>query len=178
MKLVVGLGNPGKDYERTRHNVGFMVVEASARRMAKSQWQMEKKFQSETVKSNNELLLVKPQTFMNSSGVAVAKIMKNYKLTASSIYVVHDDLDIKLGEYKIQFGKGPHKHNGVTSVEQQLKTKEFWHVRVGVAGKHYEQIKARGGSMAEEYVLKPFANEEKPVIEATIEAVVTELLKV
>jgi len=178
MKLIVGLGNPGKEYAATRHNVGFMVVEALARQVATGQWQMEKRLQVEiyeSTTSSSKLVLAKPQTFMNNSGLAVAKIAKSYQLKANSLYVVHDDLDIKLGEYKIQFGKGPHIHNGINSVEQHLKTKDFWRVRIGIAGKYYGQVKVKGGSIAEEYVLKPFGQEEQKRIHQVIDQVTQEL---
>lgn len=180
MKVVVGLGNPGEKYEKTRHNLGFMVVDKLSQPMANGQWPMEKKFQAEVYKlkaNSYQLILVKPQTFMNNSGLVVKKITESYKLKTKSLYVVHDDLDIQLGKYKIQFGKGPHQHNGVKSVEEYLKTKDFWRVRVGVAGAHYPKIKARGGSMAEEYVLKPFAKSEQPIIQETIDKAIKELMQ-
>lgn len=184
MRIIVGLGNPGKEYEQTRHNVGFMVVEALAWQIGDGQWQMVKNFQSEVLKLDarryklvTDLLLAKPQTYMNNSGLAVKKIAKSYKLPANSLYVVHDDLDLPLGRYKIQFGKGPHVHNGVRSVEQHLKTKDFWRVRVGIAGKHLETLRARGGSVADEYVLRPFPRKEREWLQTAIQDLVVELIR-
>src|SRR4030042_2590907 len=114
MKLVVGLGNPGEKYKNTRHNVGFSVLDKLQTEISKSEFlnskqipnsnfQLNSKFQS-LVTIYQSLILAKPQTFMNSSGIAVAKLATFYKIQANNIWVIHDDLDIKLGEYKIQKG--------------------------------------------------------------------------
>jgi len=127
MKIVVGLGNPGVEHENNRHNVGFVVVDRLA---AGAGW--ESKFDS-LIHKSGDVVLVKPLTFMNRSGEAVAQIMNFYKMNSDDLAVVHDDLDIRLGEFKMQKGVGPKVHNGLTSVEVQLSTKDFWRVRVGVA---------------------------------------------
>ncbi len=190
MKLIVGLGNPGDKFKDTRHNVGFMVVEEIQKQVFSNQltvnskenkFSFEKNFDSMICKlktENCELLLIEPQTFMNNSGNAIKKLITNYQLPITNLYVIHDDLDIPLGQYKIQFGKGPKVHNGLNSVETQLKTKDFWRVRIGVQGEHYQQIKAQGKSMAEEYVLKPFGKDEMPVITQVINEAAKELLKI
>src|SRR6187431_1384554 len=103
MKLIVGLGNPGKDYEKTRHNVGFMVVDEL--------------LNNSKTKKLKDLKILKSTNFMNDSGLFVKKILDSNNLDTGNIYVVHDDLDIKLGEYKIQFGRGPKDHNGILSIE-------------------------------------------------------------
>src|SRR4030042_2946877 len=98
MKLVIGLGNPGEKYKNTRHNVGFMVVDALASKVDSGQWAVIRKYNCSLYTVHQTLILVKPQTFMNSSGIAVAKLAAFYKVPAANIYVIHDDLDIKLGE--------------------------------------------------------------------------------
>lgn len=183
MKLVVGLGNPGQEYERTRHNVGFMALETLFERMTndklpitnqgqRSNFKFQSKFEAEVARSG-EVILVKPQTFMNRSGEAVRKVVDYYRIDPQDIWVVHDDLDIKLGEYKIQLGKGPKVHNGVTSVEQTLGTKDFWRVRVGTDNRDKRQ-ETRDMS-GEDYVLQPFLREEQPIIEGVINILAKEV---
>jgi len=127
MKLVVGLGNPGEKYKNTRHNVGFLMVD---KLFGEVEWGVSKS--TKTLRSwvefkGEKVELVKPQRFMNKSGVAVKIIKKKHpKLKNEDIYVIHDDLDIKLGEYKIDKGKGPKVHNGLASIYEQIGTKEFW----------------------------------------------------
>jgi peptidyl-tRNA hydrolase, PTH1 family len=167
MKLIVGLGNPGLEYEKTRHNVGFEVVNRSG----VLSWKKSEKLEAEVAKID-DLILAKPMTFMNNSGRAVRKLVDFYKLDMSDLWVIHDDLDIPLGEYKIQMGVGPKIHNGVVSVEESLGTNDFWRVRIGVDN--------RGGSReirGEDYVLGKFKEDEKSVIERVIGEVVTEILE-
>ena len=140
MKLIVGLGNPGQKYKNNRHNVGFMVVDELARHAPGKPW-----------------ILFKPQKFMNRSGVAV----KNLRVrNLQDLFVVHDDLDIELGKFKISFGKGPKVHNGLRSIYEQLGTKDFWHVRIGIDNRLKTGFKGTG----EEYVLQNFRPEEKKII--------------
>lgn len=166
MKIVVGLGNPGVEYENNRHNVGFMVVDSLA---GEAKW--ESKFDSLIVKSN-DVILVKPLTFMNQSGKAVHEIMNFYKVARGDLIVIHDDLDIRLGEYKIQMGIGPKVHNGVTSVEAQLSTKDFWRVRIGVDNRPVGEARAPG----DEYVLADFTKDERVVVDELIVKITSQLL--
>ncbi|MEJ2347711.1 MAG: aminoacyl-tRNA hydrolase, partial [Patescibacteria group bacterium] len=135
MKLLVGLGNPGEEHKNNRHNVGFMVVDELFLLIKPGSetkyFSMQKKFDTEIFKSG-EVILVKPQTFMNSSGKAVKKILDHFKIKTSDLWVIHDDLDIPLGDFKIQKGKGPKLHKGVMSIEKELNKSDFWRVRVGV----------------------------------------------
>lgn len=163
MKLILGLGNPGKEYERTRHNAGFMVVDHFVISSFShfDSWVLEKKFKSEVCEASidgQKVLLAKPQTFMNSSGEAVAALVNYHKIDADDVLVIHDDLDLSLGSFKLQKGTGPKGHNGVLSVENCLGVKGFWRLRVG--------INARVGAIhespatGEEYVLNKFTTEE------------------
>lgn len=155
MKLIVGLGNPGEEYRNTRHNVGFLFLDYFAQ---KNSFKLNKKFNSEMleISQNNEKnILAKPQTFMNRSGEAVSKIKNFYKIENENLYVVHDDLDIRLGEFKIQKGVGPKMHNGIISIEESLKEKDFYRIRIGVDNR--TDVKIPG----QEYVLGRFAKEEK-----------------
>lgn len=172
MKLVVGLGNPGRKYKGSRHNVGFAVADALALQMANSKWLIVKKFQSSVIRHQASIILAKPQTFMNRSGEAVRKIISNFQSPISNLYVIHDDLDIRLGRYKIQFGKGPRQHNGLQSIYDQLGSKNFWHIRIGV------EQRAKGIELrmpGEEYVLQRFTEEEQEIIEQVVLEVVSEL---
>jgi PTH1 family peptidyl-tRNA hydrolase len=198
MKIIVGLGNPGKEYEKTRHNAGFLVLEELKARMINDpfdtaqdkqssiinqdlsfEFQMNKRLGAEVVKVG-EVMLVKPQGFMNRSGEVVKKIVDFFKIPVtsnqtpenSSLWVVHDDLDIKLGEYKIQFGRGPKVHNGVNSIREALGTDQFWYVRVGIDNRATsDRLQATG----EEYVLRPFMEDERDIIERVVEAVAEEI---
>ena len=174
MKLIVGLGNPGEQYTRTRHNVGFVVVEKVVEKLEGVSWRLEKKFEAEVIQIG-ETLFVKPQTFMNRSGESVAKIVRLYKISDESVYVVHDDLDIILGEYKLQLGKGPRLHYGVESVEQELGSKKFWRARVGVEN---SDVKGNSGIPGEQYSLQNFAPYEQETLTKVIEQVVAKLVGV
>lgn len=149
MKLIVGLGNPGKEYEKSRHNLGFQFIDYLAN---KYDSKFVNKFQSlySEVKLKNvgKVILLKPQTFMNASGNAVQQATKFYKIPAENIFIVFDDLDIKAGEFKIQKGKYPKIHNGVNDIINKLGTDQVWFVRIGsdersdverkfIAGKDY-----------------------------------------
>lgn len=189
MFIFVGLGNPGKKYQATRHNVGWLVLDEIKKHYLakKSKFLSKKKLKSQVCFSEffkNRVVLIKPETFMNNSGLAVSKVIKAFtdyqlvdrEMEIDNLYVIHDDLDLPLGSYKIQFGKGPHQHNGLSSVEQHLKTKAFWRIRIGIASEHYQKIKLEAGSIAEEYILKPFAQAEKEVIDKVIHKITEELL--
>lgn len=177
MKMIVGLGNPGEKYHSTRHNIGFMVVEELAKQILKSQilqFSNSKKFNAELIQDKN-FILVKPQTFMNDSGVAVAAICRFYKIDLRDLYIVHDDLDIPIGNYKIQHGKGPQVHNGLLSVEQELGTDQFWNVRVGVENR---VVRGNKGVPGVVYSLQDFEGEEKKIIEDVVVKIVDELSRV
>jgi PTH1 family peptidyl-tRNA hydrolase len=160
MKCIVGLGNPGKDYEATRHNVGCMVVDALRESLPiEPRFSVQAKFNALFVQQG-EVVLLKPQTYMNLSGKAVASVLNYFKLDpATDLLVVHDDLDIAFGEHKLQFATGPKMHNGVASVEQHLGTKDFWRLRVGIdaPSRTPNNIKIPG----EAYVLQSFSIDER-----------------
>lgn len=174
MKLIIGLGNPGKKYENNRHNVGFHVAEALAIKLsgdgAIKQWRDDKKFGSSLLTLDSSLILAKPQTFMNDSGRAVAKLVNWYKIEPNDVYVIHDDLDISLGAYKIQKGKGPRLHYGVQSIEKALGTEDFWRVRIGVDNRSNENR-----TPGEQYVLQDFTEEEMETVNEVIDKIIKEL---
>jgi peptidyl-tRNA hydrolase, PTH1 family len=181
MKLIVGLGNPGKRYENTRHNVGFMVVEAFATKIlnlqltnsnkfSNSNFQFKKKFESDLL-INDKFILAKPQTYMNLSGNTVSKIVNHYKIKHTDLWVIHDDLDLRLGEYKIQFAKGPKLHYGISSIEEKLGSNNFWRVRIGVDNREKDNRIA-----GEDYVLQPFSSQELDIINKTSAKIIEELI--
>lgn len=171
MKCVVGLGNPGAKYSQNRHNVGFMVVDQLAKKLENAEWAMTKKFNAEIILAKN-YILVQPQTYMNDSGEAVSAICRFYKIKNEDLYIVHDDLDIAIGNYKIQHGKGPQVHNGLRSIEEKLGTDQFWNVRVGVENRPVRGNKGIPGMV---YSLQDFTTEEKVLVAGVIDKVVVDL---
>lgn len=170
MKCIVGLGNPGEKYQSNRHNAGFMVVDDLAKKLELN-FNNNSKFESE-IAYNDRVILVKPQTFMNDSGKAVAAVKRFYKIELNDLYIVHDDLDIPLGKYKIQHGKGPQVHNGLLSVEQLLGSDKFWNVRVGVENREVRGNKGIPGTV---YSLQDFKDEERGIIGSVIQQISREL---
>lgn len=133
MRLIVGLGNPGREYEETRHNVGFMVVEALAERAGVAV--SDKKFKARVGRARIagcDCLLMKPQTYMNLSGASVGPALGFYKLTTGDLVVVHDDLDLEAGRIKLKQGGGHGGHNGLRSLKTHLPDDGFIRVRVGI----------------------------------------------
>ena len=122
MKAIIGLGNPGPKHEGNRHNVGFMARDALAQKEG-LKFSEQKLFKAEVVDYGEELLLVKPNTFMNNSGESVRALVKNYNV---DVVVLYDDIDIPLGEVRCSFARGAGGHNGVQSIIDHLGTKEFF----------------------------------------------------
>lgn len=166
--MIVGLGNPGKEYEYTRHNVGFRTVDAVAKKLGLS-FESSPKLLSAVAKGS-DMVLVKPQTFMNASGRAVQAVLQFYKLSPEDLIVVHDDLDIVLGEYKRQMATGPKSHNGLLSIYEALGTQEFTHVRIGVDGR--ENDRSVPGNA---YVLQSFSEVEETQLAEVIREVIDDL---
>ena len=134
IKLIAGLGNPGREYEGTRHNAGFWWIEEFARTHGGT-FKAESKFHGLVARSQvngKEILLLKPQTFMNASGRAVAALAQFYKITAAEIWVVHDELDLPPGSAKLKFGGGPGGHNGLKDMMAHFDTRDFWRLRIGI----------------------------------------------
>ena len=156
MKLVIGLGNPGENYKNNRHNVGQMVV-------------AKLKIQSTRLK---DVVIAQTNTFMNDSGKFIESLVNNYHVAASDLFIIHDDLDIVFGSYKIQLGKGPKDHKGLESIDQALGTSEYWHVRVGVDNRDPENR-----TLGEEYVLQDFTKEEFLKVDGVVGEAVRDLCK-
>lgn len=161
--LIVGLGNPGKDYERTRHNVGFMVVDGFARVKGLS-WKHEPTLRSMIAEGNvdgQKMLLVKPTTYMNASGEAVRLVMDRFHIPADSVVVVSDDVALALGTLRVRAEGGAGGHNGLKSIIQHIGSQTFWRVKVGV-NPPPEHVSL------ETYVLNRFMKEEHGVIDRAV----------
>jgi PTH1 family peptidyl-tRNA hydrolase len=134
IKLIVGLGNPGREYEATRHNAGFWWVDELAR-SHNVNFKADSKFHGLVAKANlhgHEVHLLKPQTFMNVSGRSVGAVAQFYKIEPAQILVVHDELDLPPGSAKLKLGGGHGGHNGLKDIIAHLGTKEFWRLRIGI----------------------------------------------
>ena len=165
MKIIVGLGNPGPEYETTRHNIGFLAIDHML-----DQWKsfenqrMQSKFQSELASgqtpSKIKCVLVKPQTFMNLSGHSVGDIVRFFKSAVSDVIVVHDDIDLPFGNIRIKQGGGHGGHNGLKSLDSNLGDVTYVRVRVGVGRAEHASVSA--------HVLGPFSNTELKELESLL----------
>ena len=134
IKLIVGLGNPGADYERTRHNAGFWLIDAIAEDLRES-FTNEKSFSGLVAKARvqaEQVFLAKPQTYMNRSGQCVGALARFYKLDAQEILVLHDELDLFPGQVKVKQGGGHAGHNGLRDIQSVLGSADFWRLRLGI----------------------------------------------
>ena len=151
MILIVGLGNPGKKYKYTRHNVGFQVIDELTK-IKRRGW-----------------FLAKPQAFMNQSGKAVKKLVTSYRLPVTSLWVIHDDIDLPLDKIRISKGQGAAGHKGVQSIINELGTKDFWRVRIGICPKKGKP------KNVEKFVLQKFTKEEEKVVKEVIQEAIKKL---
>ncbi|OZC52529.1 aminoacyl-tRNA hydrolase [Rhodococcus sp. 14-2483-1-1] len=162
--LIVGLGNPGPQYEKTRHNVGFMVADALAGRIGGA-FSSHKKSNSDIVQARlgrRSVVVAKPRTFMNLSGQPVAALARFFSIDAANIVVVHDELDIDFGALRLKLGGGEGGHNGLRSISQHLSTKDYLRVRVGVG-------RPPGRMDPASFVLKPFSAAERKDLGVVVE---------
>jgi len=151
MILIAGLGNPGKKYEKTRHNIGFRVIDELAKQQS------------------GDFVLLKPQTFMNNSGDEVSAKVNFYKIKPADLWVVHDDIDLKIGEFKISRNRGSAGHKGVESIIKKLGTKDFNRIRIGTCP-------VRGKPKAvEKFVLQNFTKAEAVVLKKVIEDILEQI---
>jgi peptidyl-tRNA hydrolase, PTH1 family len=175
MIMLAGLGNPGEEYRNTRHNAGFLFVDylyQHAEEVIKP-WKYDKYINANlaVITLNQNITLLKPHTFMNLSGQSIKNYATRYELGVENIYVAHDDLDLRLGNFKIQNGIGPKMHNGISSIEDALGSKDFWRIRIGI-DKREESNDVSG----EAYVLSKFSVEEKEKLIANFDFIYERLL--
>ena len=180
MKLIIGLGNPGEKYEKTRHNAGFLAIDKIAASIRYQVVSRQQKFDAEIssgIINNEKVILAKPQTFMNNSGQAVQAILDYYKIGLEDVIVIHDDLDIALGEYKIAKNRGSAGHRGVQSIIDYFGTKDFTRARIGIGIKYvglavlFEEEDHKKIPV-EKFVLQRFSDEEMLELEKVLEEII------
>jgi len=165
LHLIVGLGNPGREYARTRHNAGFLVLDRLAER-AKASWTTERKFNARVAKSEHDshrVILCQPETFMNSSGEAVGPLLNFHKLPLNRLLVVVDDADLPFGEIRFRPGGSSGGHHGLESIEQHVGSREYARQRIGIG---------RGARNVREitnHVLAPFRADEQKLLEKVLQ---------
>lgn len=167
-RLIVGLGNPGREYAKTRHNAGFLWIERLAASLQAS-FRAESKFYAQVAAARSadgvDLRLAMPQTFMNRSGQAVASLARFYRVAPGEILIAHDELDLKPGVVKLKQGGGSAGHNGLKDIAAALGGGDFWRLRIGIGH-------PRDGALSEQevadYVLHPAAGEEQSLIDDAI----------
>lgn len=179
MKLVIGLGNPGKQYAKTRHNVGFIILNQLRQQLSEensvSNWELSKKFNAEIAiytLPSEKIILAKPMTFMNDSGQAVSLIMHFYQIDPKDLIIVHDDKDLALGLIKVQTDRGHAGHNGIRSIAEHISTQNFTRVRVGIASDNPKKM-----TDTAKFVLSNFSLMERKKVKKVIELGIQEIVK-
>lgn len=168
MWLVVGLGNPGSQYQMTRHNIGFMVVDAWVHSMNAGSFKSEHKAETKKIKidldgKSEEILIAKPQTYMNKSGESVQALMHFYKITIEKILVIHDDIDQPFGAIKFHKNRGHGGQNGIRNITEMLGTMDYARLKIGVGRPSHP------GFDIGDYVLSSFPKDEIPLLNEVIE---------
>jgi len=169
MRLLVGLGNPGSRYARNRHNIGFVIADAVARRYGFSAYRDRFKGEiAEGTVAGDKRLLLKPQTFMNDSGESVLAAMSFYKIAPADIIVIHDELDLRPGKVRVKRGGGSAGHNGLRSIDALIGP-DYWRVRIGIGHPGIKEL-------VHPYVLQNFTPDEARLIVAPLLDAVTETI--
>ncbi len=167
LKVIVGLGNPGSKYTKTRHNAGFWFVEEVARKYSAT-FRQEKKFHGEVAKvsvEGNDIWLLKPNTFMNGSGLSVKSLLSFYRVTAEQLLVAHDEIDLSPGTIKLKLSGGHGGHNGLRDIISQLGSKDFHRLRIGVGHPGSKDLVV-------DYVLRNASRDDRISIDNDIDAAV------
>lgn len=164
IKIIVGLGNPGKDYAKTRHNAGFLAVDYLIQKNRKNA--MAGKNKNFEYFKIGALILIKPLTFMNESDKAVKDGLKYFKAKPEEILIIRDDSDIFFGDYKLKFNSASGGHKGIESIISSLKTKEFWQLKIGI--RPFKEFRRQ---KSEKFVLKNFTKEEFQKLEKIFEEI-------
>ena len=168
IRLIVGLGNPGPDYEQTRHNAGFWLVDNLANSLPNARLQRESGFNAlvaKTIIGGNQLWLLEPQTYMNRSGQSVGAIARFYKIQPDEVLVVHDELDLPPGAAKLKKGGSSGGHNGLKDITSALGTQDYWRLRIGIG--HPRTLNLN--QPVADFVLHRPRREEQLLIEEAIE---------
>jgi PTH1 family peptidyl-tRNA hydrolase len=164
LRLVVGLGNPGREHAATRHNAGFWYADGLASRLS-ANFAHESRFASDVARAA-DVRIAKPLTYMNASGRAVAALARFFGFLPSEILVVHDELDLKPGEAKLKLGGGHAGHNGLRDIQAQLGAADFWRLRIGI-GHPRDSVLPQQAVV--DYVLKPPRPEERGALESALD---------
>ncbi|ARD48456.1 aminoacyl-tRNA hydrolase [Sporosarcina sp. P37] len=163
MKLLIGLGNPGKNYEKTRHNIGFQVIDELARRWQAPPFQQKFNGQYTTIHTpEGKVILLKPMTYMNLSGECVRPLADYFEVNDEELLVLYDDLDLPAGKIRLRQKGSAGGHNGMKSIIAHMATSEFNRIRIGVD-------RPSGGMKVSDYVLSPFGKDEQPLMEEAIQ---------
>ncbi len=161
MKLIVGLGNPGKEYENTRHNIGFSVIDSYV--LDKNLGTFHLKNQGLYLKTklfDETVIFLKPQSFINLSGEVIKKYMDFYKLSIDDLFIIHDDLDLEVGNFKLKSSGSSGGHNGLKNIEQNLKTQNYKRLKIGISNRKDIDTK--------DYVLGKISGEEQKKLNSVI----------
>ena len=164
IRFIVGLGNPGREYERTRHNAGYWWVESIAGRK-KARWSKESKFSgwlARVEEGDRDFWMLKPSTYMNESGRSVSAFLRFHKIEPGEMLVVHDELDLPPGTVRLKKGGGTGGHNGLTDIVDSLGTKDFWRLRIGIGHPGHKDLVA-------DYVLHEAKRDEQALIDPVFE---------
>lgn len=177
MVLLVGLGNPGSEYVASRHNFGFMAVDAIAQSMA-TEFHRDKVANAELAdfqqagQQMSKVLLLKPQTFMNLSGHAINHVATYYKIAPKNIWVIADDLDLPLGKIRVRFSGDSGGHNGLKSITGELGSDEYGRIRLGIRGDALRQEHIENQIDAKDFIMRGFESREQRFVDATLAQVI------
>lgn len=170
-KLLIGLGNPGKEYENSRHNVGFIMLDNIAKNLSVNFDNNKKKsLYGRAKKGDIEYILLKPQTFMNLSGDSALYVSKFFNISIENITVIYDDMDMPFGTFKIKKGGSSGGHNGIKSLIEKLQSDNFYRIRVGIGRPNFKE-------KVNDYVLSSFSKSEREIIDKDISNKVMEAVK-
>lgn len=141
MKLIVGLGNPGKKYLNTRHNIGFMVLDELLKKLNIDKWELEKNAEKAEYKYKKEkIIFIKPQKYINLSGEVIKDYINYYKVKTNDILVIHDDMDLEIGRIKLVQSGSSAGHNGLKNIEENLQTKEYKRIKIGIGKNNLKNV--------------------------------------
>ncbi len=175
MKIIIALGNPGQQYANTRHNAGFIIADELQKSLVFSEFEKNSKFDALVCEKNlggEKIILAKPQSFMNNSGQVVRKMLDFFKIPKENLVVLHDDLDIELGSFKVSLDSSAAGHNGVQSIIDNLGSQQFKRIRLGIEGSEKKKDRIIPGEV---FVLQDFSKEELEIIKKLAEKIVGEL---
>lgn len=166
INVIAGLGNHGIEYSKNRHNIGFMVIDAIAKEYDVTfSNKFHSKFSSFSTQSSNSIFLMKPETYMNRSGIAVLSLLNFFKLSINNVLVIHDDIDLELGKIRVKVGGGSGGHNGIKSIDNLINN-EYTRLRFGIG---------RPNKDVHSYVLSNFSNDEEIIVIKMIDIIVKNL---